>query len=684
MYDTGYDYKIGDIRGVTSIKIPLENLRSETMDGFYEIIFIFWSSILFLLILIYFAIKRLTIQDIEQKIVLEEEIKNKTADLEEQKENLQIINKNQQHLFSILKTIADCNQVLITANDVNELIENTAVSMQLNQAFAGVKILLFENNRLVVKSSVGLDEDFDVMHLEKDVFENNNFLLLNKFDTNLPKECLQKIKKNNITEIYSIPLRKNKYATQAIGVLTIYSTEENGLSRQEQEMVNDLAGDIGFAINSFSQRDAINRLSHYDVLTSLPNRKFFKEYLTQALLSSKNSSNYGAVLFLDFDNFKNINVLMGEDSGDTILIEITNRLTSDIDKVSIVARQGSDKFLILLEDISSKEDESAIIATEISKHIQDIIKEPFIVKNQPIYLTCSIGIILYFHNQSNPNLLLERAEYAMRTAKSEGKNTIMFFDESLQGMTKSRSLMIQQMKDAVLSNQFFIHYQKQIDMNENIVGVEALIRWEHPTLGFVSPAEFIPLAEESGTIKEIGKFVLDCVAKELIKWGKDEIKKEWRISVNVSPLQFKEENFVDDLNALITSSKINPNRLRVELTEGVFIDKQKDAMNKIEKLHRLGVSTSIDDFGTGYSSLAYLKHLKINELKIDQSFVSGLESNSSDETIIKTIIMMGEEFGFDVIAEGVETLEQFNKLKKLGCKYFQGYLFAKPCSIEEL
>lgn len=515
MYDKGYDYKIGDIRGVTSIKIPLSNLTNETMDGFYEITIYLWAIIVFLLIIIYFAIKKLIIKDMEQKIFLQNEIKKKTADLEHQK-------------------------------------------------------------------------------------------------------------------------------------------------------------------------DAINKLSFYDMLTNLPNKKLFKQYLNKALNDSNKNLKYGAILFVDIDNFKNVNDAMGQDFGDFVLKEITDRLISNIYKVSIVSRQESDKFLVLLENISKNEDESAILAKETAQYIQDIFQEPFITQRKSFYLTCSIGIVLFFDHNNSANVLIERAEYAMRTAKSAGKNIISFFDESLQYMTKSRSLMLQQIKEAVLKNQFFLHYQKQVDSEENIIGVEALIRWKHPTLGFIPPSEFIPIAEESTIIKEIGKFVLNSAAQELVRWKEDKIKKEWRISVNVSPLQFREERFIDELQELIISYNINPAKLRIELTEGVLIVNQNEAMEKIDKLSQMGVSISIDDFGTGYSSLAYLKHLKINELKIDQSFVFGLETNNSDKTIIKTIIMMGEEFGFEVIAEGVETKEQFETLKNLGCKYFQGYLFAKPCIESEL
>ncbi|OHE01356.1 MAG: hypothetical protein A2513_04055 [Sulfurimonas sp. RIFOXYD12_FULL_33_39] len=684
MYDAGYDYKIGDIRGVTSIKIPLENLTSETMDGFYEITFLSWSSILLLLILIYFAIKNLTLKDVKQKIVLEQEVREKTAHLEYQKNELEIANINQKHLFSILRTVADCNQILITSKNIDELIDNTAHSMHSNTTFASVKISLFQNNQLTVKSSIGLDEDFNITPLEYDVFKNNRAVLLKSFDETLPDECREKVKKYNITEIYSLPLRKEHYAKEAIGVISICTTEIKGLSEEEREMIEELAGDVGFAINSFHQKDAINHLSFYDLLTNLPNQKLFEKHLTQALTNSNNSKNYGAVLFFDFDNFKNVNDLMGKEAGDFILTNTADRLILTLNKASIISRYASDKFLILLENISSSEDEAAIIAEEFANEILLLTKEPFSIKEQFFYLTSSIGIVLFFDHNVNIDTLLNQAEYALRTAKSDGKNIIRFYNESLQNMTKSRSSMLQHLKEALLENQFFVNYQKQVDSDSKVTGVEALLRWQHPVMGLISPAQFIPLAEESGIIKELGAYVLREAANQLIAWKNNEIKKEWRISVNVSPLQFRDIDFVTNIKNLISSTSMNPTKLRVELTESVLIKNQEDAMQKIKELSKLGISVSIDDFGTGYSSLVYLKHLKINELKIDQSFVFGLETNSSDKTIIKTIIAMGEEFGFEVIAEGVETKEQFDMLKSLGCKYFQGYLFAKPCMAYEL
>ena len=676
-YDAGYNYNVGDLRGVTSIKIAVDSISKQTMDIFYKTMAILWFSILFLLTIIHFAIKALTRKDVEQKKVLKKEVETKTAFLKKQQSELQ-------HLFSVLKTVQECNQILINAKNVDELIEETVLSMHSNTSFANVKISLFENGELVVKSSVGIIEDTGITKVERDVFEENRYIFLKNFDDTLHEECMEKMKKYGIKEVYSLPLRKHHNAKEALGTMTIYFTEDRGFSKEERDMIDELSGDVGFAINSFYQKEAINRLSFYDPLTNLANQALFEKHIAQAIENSYKNMRYGALLYMDIDNFKSVNDLMGQDDGNIVLKEIANRLAMRLKDVSMISRFGSDKFLILIENLSSRQDSAAVAAEELAKQILEITKEPFALKDKTFYLTCSIGIALFFDDVETAALLLNQAEYAMRTAKKDGKNIVRFYDRSLQESTKSRSLLIQNIKEALKESQFFVLYQKQFDKDEKPVGVEALIRWQHPTLGVVSPAEFIPLAEESGVIKEIGRFVLDFATDELLSWADDERKKEWRVSVNVSPLQFKDNNFVNEIKELINNKMIDPNKLRLELIEGVLIYDQHGTMKKIEELNAFGVSISIDDFGTGYSSLAYLKHLKIDELKIDQSFVFGLLNNNSDKTIVKTIILMGQEFNFEVIAEGVETKEQLEILKEMGCNLFQGYYFAKPSKAEEL
>lgn len=683
-YDTAYDYKVGDIRGVTSIKIPIDNFENAAIKSFYQTSLFTWSTIFVLLVLIYFAIKKLTLQEVRQKVALKEEVAKKTASLVEQSKELEIANKKQKYLFSILRTVADCNQILITAQSIEELVQKTALSMHDNTTFASVKISLVEENKLVVKTSIGLDEDLQILTLEEKALKSNTHLHIKQNSEELTSECRERMQKYNLKEVYAIPLKKDYHAKDALGVLSICTAQEGGLGKEELDMIDELAGDVGFAINSFNQKEAINRLSYYDTLTYIPNQRLFEQYLEQALFSSNKHFRYGAVLFLDFDDFRNINDLIDKNTGDVILQEIAQRLIAMTHQEFFVARHSGDKFLILLENLSNIESKAAIMAKNDARILQESINVPFTAEEKSLYLTCSIGIALFLDHKESVNKLLNKAEYAMRTAKKEGKNTIRFYDESLQGMTKSRLEMLQRLKEAVINKHLMLYFQKQYDKEQRIIGAEALLRWRDPVFGFVSPAEFIPLAEESGLIKEIGDFVLESAIDTLVLWSSEPLKKEWRMSVNVSPIQFRGEHFVSSIKNLVERKNINPSLLRIELTEGVLVANQQEAMQKILELREFGFSISIDDFGTGYSSLIYLKNLKIDELKIDQSFVFGLEKNNSDATIIKTIIMMGNALGFEVIAEGVETQEQFELLKEMGCDYFQGFLLAKPCPVEEL
>lgn len=684
MYDTAYDYKEGDIRGVTSIKIPIDSLEKEALKSFYKTALFTWVIIFVLLIVVYFAINKLTKNEVEQKRLLQKEVREKTADLNEQKNELEVAYAQQKHLFSILRTVADCNQILITAQSVEELISKTALSMHDNTTFAIVKISLMENGRLVVKTSVGVDEDLQIFTLEERVLESNKHLHIKQNSKDLTSTCRERMNRYNLKEVYAVPLKNDFNAKEALGVLSICTTQENELSEEELAMIDELAGDIGFAINSFNQKEAINQLSYYDTLTYIPNQRLFEQHLTQALLSSDKHLNYGALLFLDFDDFRNINDLIDKSTGDAILQEIAQRLSVMTHQEFFVARHSGDKFLILLENLSDSENEAAIMAKNGAQKIQESINAPFIAQEKPLYLTCSIGIVLFLDHKQSVNKLLNEAEYAMRTAKNEGKNSIRFYDESLQGMTKSRLEMLQRLKEAVVEKRLMLYFQKQFDKERIVIGAEALLRWRDPELGFVSPAEFIPLAEESGLIKGIGDFVLESATDVLLLWSKEDATKEWRMSVNVSPIQFRDEYFVSNIKALVERKNIKASLLRIELTEGVLVANQQEAMQKILELKEFGFSISIDDFGTGYSSLLYLKNLKIDELKIDQSFVFGLKKDNSDATIIKTIIMMGDALGFEVIAEGVESEEQFDILTSLGCSNFQGYLLARPCPVEEL
>jgi diguanylate cyclase (GGDEF)-like protein len=490
------------------------------------------------------------------------------------------------------------------------------------------------------------------------------------------------VQQKGITSVYSTPLAKDSFATNAFGVMSICTTQPNGFTEEEKGMIDELSGDLGFAINSFFQKENIIRLSYYDPLTELPNRHLLMERFEQAMRVSSRTHHYGALLFIDLDNFKGINDLKGHIRGDDVLREMGLRLLAISRQSDTIARFGGDEFVMLLQNIGTDPHKAANTALTNAQKILEVTKEPFILENESFYLTASVGIVLFDGEQLTAHELLAYADGAMYAAKNGGRNTIRFYDAALQAAMATQAKMVQELRAAIEAHSLYLVYQGQVDQDGKMVGVEALLRWDHPENGAVPPSLFIPVAEESGMIVALGEWILETAIGTIVQWSSDPIRHTWRVSVNVSPKQFEQPGFVPMLRRLLSASRIDPAKLRLELTEGLLIRDTQQAMEKINELKQIGFTLSIDDFGTGYSSLSYLKHLPIDELKIDQSFVRSLPQSSSDQTIVQTMITIAEAFGFDVIAEGVETKEQFEILKKLGCRLYQGYLFSRPQKIE--
>ncbi len=670
-YDTAFDYKVGDVRGITSIKIPQQLISKEVLSIFWMQTFVNAATVLLLLGMIHYAIRLLTRKEVQDKQRLEVEVHNRTAELEQS-------NNYQKHLFSILRTVADSNQILITTQSLDELIEKTAQCLAENESFSIVRISLVEKGELRVKSIYGLESEWNILPIEERVLHTNQSSVITDFSTDISDTCKEKAIRYGITAIYVSPLRKDNFASEAFGVMMICTSQKNGFTAEECSMIDELSGDLGFAINSFNQREDIVKLSYFDPLTELPNRRLLMERFEQAILSSERTRQFGGLLFIDLDHFKGVNDLKGHSAGDIVLQEMAQRLRTVLRQSDTVARFGGDEFVILIENLGKFRHEAAISIQTTVQKILDVSKEPFIINDQLFYLSASIGIVLFLDNEHPIDQLFSYADSAMYASKNSGRNTSRFYDELLQESISAQVQMMQDLRTSINHGDFYLVYQKQVDKEENTVGVEALIRWNHPTKGIIAPTEFIPVAETSGLIIPIGDWVLKESVKQLTAWKEDPIKRNWRISVNISPKQFVEEEFVTKLHRLINTVGANPSQIRLELTEGLLIQDAQNAMDKINLLKNLGFSLSIDDFGTGYSSLSYLKNLPIDELKIDQSFVKALTTDNSDKTIVQTIITMGHTFGLEVIAEGVETTEQFEILKTMECDEFQGYLFSKP------
>ncbi|MDD5056241.1 MAG: EAL domain-containing protein [Sideroxydans sp.] len=430
--------------------------------------------------------------------------------------------------------------------------------------------------------------------------------------------------------------------------------------------------------------DEIRNLAFYDALTRLPNRRLFQERFHAALVASARYRDFGAILFIDLDRFKVLNDTLGHDYGDLLLIEVAERIRGCVREMDTVARLGGDEFVVLLESISSDKADAERKSGLVAEKIRESLSRPYQLKEHEHYSSPSIGITLYHGDDESMDALLQHADAAMYQAKSAGRNAARFYDPGMQQELVLRSTLENDLRRAIENKELYLYYQLQVDNGRHPVGAEALIRWINPQRGLVSPASFIPVAEESSLILEIGNWVMEQGCAQLAAWGKAERLRDLTLAVNVSAHQFRRHDFVELVEALLQRYRIDPSRLKLELTEGVVVDDMDEVVTKMLALKGLGVLLSLDDFGTGYSSLSYLKRLPLDQVKIDQSFVRGITVDPGDAVMVQTIIDMAKNFNLEVIAEGVETEEQFTFLKQHDCMAYQGYLFGKPLPLEQM
>ena len=425
----------------------------------------------------------------------------------------------------------------------------------------------------------------------------------------------------------------------------------------------------------------IESLAFYDPLTKLPNRRLLLDRLAHALNTGYRHQRLGALLFIDLDNFKTLNDTLGHDQGDLLLQMVAERLTANLRKGDTLARLGGDEFVIILEDLSPNALEAAAKAEIVAEKIIASLGQPYSLAEHSHRSTPSIGITLLGELAESMDEPLKRADLAMYQAKAAGRNTLRFFDPAIQAAVTERVVLENDLRAALTQQQLLLYYQPQIAGEKQLTGVEALVRWLHPQRGMVSPAQFIPLAEDTGLIIPLGRWVLDAACTQLALWATAPAFEHLSIAVNVSPRQFHQHNFVDEVLSAIATAGANPRRLKLELTEGLLVSNVEDVISKMIALKNEGVGFSLDDFGTGYSSLAYLKRLPLDQLKIDQSFVKDILTDTNDAAIAKTIIALAESLGLAVIAEGVETQQQRDFLAAQGCDAYQGFLFSRPLPI---
>lgn len=457
------------------------------------------------------------------------------------------------------------------------------------------------------------------------------------------------------------------------------------------------AGETTHFVGAFSEitqnkeaQAEIHRLAYYDPLTHLPNRRLLLDRIGQAQVGGARSGRHGALMFLDLDHFKNLNDTRGHAIGDLLLAEVAQRLQSGVregDTISrlgeTISRLGGDEFVLVLEDLSEEANQADAQACQIGEKVREALARPYDLEGHEFHCTVSLGVTLFLGNQVTIETLLKQADLALYQAKRAGRNCLRLFDPAMQSALNEHSALEADLRNAVKLGQLQLHYQVQIDKARRVIGAEALLRWQHPQRGMVMPDLFIPLAEETGLIMPIGRWVLETACAQIKSWSTQVTTRDLRLAVNVSARQFRQAGFVAEVRQILLDTGADPSRLKIELTESLVIDNVADTIQRMQALKSLGIGFSMDDFGTGFSSLSYLKRLPLDQLKIDRSFVNELATDHNDAAIVQTIITMGHTLGLDVIAEGVETEAQLDRLGQYGCSTYQGYLFSPAVPLPE-
>ncbi|WP_404472892.1 EAL domain-containing protein [Vreelandella venusta] len=428
----------------------------------------------------------------------------------------------------------------------------------------------------------------------------------------------------------------------------------------------------------------VHQLAYYDTLTDLPNWRLMKEHLQHSLETNSQTNTYGALIYVDVDEFKRINDGIGHQAGDNLLKQMATRLQTLEEQSCTIGRLSGDEFVLIIDGLDGDKLKAAEKAECFALQINHALTQPYCLDGHYQYLNVSQGLVLFKGVDDSVDQLFQYANSAVHLAKRDGQNTIRFYDPVVQAQLEARTELERDLRLAIERKEFVLVYQMQVDGKGRAIGAEALIRWQHPTRGFVSPGTFIPLAEETGLIVPIGTWVLQAACEQLVMWQAAAHTNDLVLAVNVSAKQFQQPNFVEEVANALELSGASPHKLKLELTESMVIGKVEDTIARMHQLKTLGVSFAMDDFGTGYSSLQYLKRLPLDQIKIDQSFVRDLHQDEDDMAIVETIIAMGHSLGLNVIAEGVETVEHWRYLNEHQCHAYQGYYFCKPVTPEEM
>ncbi|MFJ8067189.1 putative bifunctional diguanylate cyclase/phosphodiesterase [Psychrobacillus sp. NPDC096426] len=469
----------------------------------------------------------------------------------------------------------------------------------------------------------------------------------------------------------------------------IWNKRKNGEVYPERLAIHKIVNEEGILTNYFAVfsdishkkyiEKEIEELTLTDSLTNIMNRHTFYEQLEVLIERSKSSISEHAILFIDLDRFKQINETLGNEVGDLILLEVANRINSVVRNSDLVARHGGDEFLVTITNLDYQKE-----AGQFANDLNDLLNQPFHINGREIYITTSIGISFYPQDGIEVETLIQKADKAMYFAKQNGRNQYAFYFDELQNDAKRLLLLESELRKAIQQKAFVVHYQPKVSIDtQQIIGVEALVRWTNDQLGVVSPAEFIPYAEDTGLIIPLSEVILEKVCVDLADW-RSRGTQHLPVSINIAALHFQQDDFMERINAIIMKYNCSPHQLELELTERTVMHDSESIVNKLIKLKHMGFKISIDDFGTGYSSLSYLNRFPLNYLKVDSSFIQQMTELKDKQAIVDSIILMAHRLHIKVIAEGAETEDQVKLLKEMGCDIIQGYYFSKPIQSSEL
>jgi len=480
---------------------------------------------------------------------------------------------------------------------------------------------------------------------------------------------------------YNVPILSGD---ELLGVIVLYLRDGHGRDENEVAFLRRVADVISAGIARRRADAEIQHLAYHDRLTGLANRLLLEDHLVQVLAACERHGHQAALLHIDLDRFKNLNDAIGHSTGDLLLRQVAERLTTEVRAEETLARLGSDEFVVLLPQLSHDPQQAGRQARDLAQKVHATLSRPYDLAGFEYRLTLSIGINLFAANANSAEEIMRQAEIALNRAKDEGRNAIRFYRPEMQAAVEARVELESDLRQALERDELELYYQPQVNQDGQIVGAEALLRWRHPERGIVSPGEFIPVAEETGLILPMGEWVLASAAAQCKAWAA-----AWQgssahyIAVNVSPRQFHQADYVEQVEQVLAQSGVPPEWIKLEITENVVLADVGDTIAKMQALKARGLRLAIDDFGTGYSSLSYLRRLPLNQLKIDRSFVQDVTNDPEDAAIVEMIIQMSHRLGMEVVAEGVETAEQFAYLKAQGCELFQGFYFHRPMPADQ-